>query len=51
MLPAYIDDNRSYFAVAVGCTSGQQRSVWFAETLAGQFRAGQQVLVRHRELP
>lgn len=50
-LPAYIDDNRSYFTVAIGCTGGQHRSVWFAETLAGHFRAGQQVLVRHRELP
>ena len=50
-LPAYIDDNRSYFTVALGCTGGQHRSVWFAETLAERFRASQQVLVRHRELP
>ena len=50
-LPAYIDDNRSYFTVALGCTGGQHRSVWFAETLAEHFRAGQQVLIRHRELP
>ncbi|MDD5364401.1 MAG: RNase adapter RapZ [Gallionellaceae bacterium] len=50
-LPAYIEDNRSYFTVALGCTGGQHRSVWFAETLAGHFRAGQQVLIRHRELP
>jgi len=50
-LPAYIADNRSYFTVALGCTGGQHRSVWFAETLAEHFRAGQQVLVRHRELP
>lgn len=50
-LPAYIADNRSYFTVALGCTGGQHRSVWFAETLAGDFRDGHQVLVRHRELP
>lgn len=49
-LPAYIDDNRSYFTVALGCTGGQHRSVWFAETLAEHFRASQQVLLRHREL-
>ncbi len=49
-LPAYIADNRSYFTVALGCTGGQHRSVWFAETLAEHFRSGQQVLVRHREL-
>jgi len=49
-LPAYIADNRSYFTVALGCTGGQHRSVFFAETLADYFRASQQVLVRHREL-
>jgi UPF0042 nucleotide-binding protein len=50
-LPAYIEDNRSYFTVALGCTGGQHRSVWFAETLAEHFRASRQVLLRHRELP
>ncbi len=49
-LPAYIRDNRSYFTVALGCTGGQHRSVYFAETLADHFREPQQVLVRHREL-
>ena len=49
-LPAYIRDNRSYFTVGLGCTGGQHRSVYFAETLADHFRETQQVLVRHREL-
>ncbi len=49
-LPAYIADNRSYFTVALGCTGGQHRSVFFAEALADYFRGSQQVLVRHREL-
>ena len=49
-LPAYIQDNRNYFTVGLGCTGGQHRSVYFAETLAAHFRASQQVLVRHREL-
>jgi len=49
-LPAYIRDNRSYFTVALGCTGGQHRSVYFAETLADHFRDSQQVLIRHREL-
>ncbi len=49
-LPAYIADNRSYFTVALGCTGGQHRSVFFAEALADYFRVSQQVLVRHREL-
>lgn len=53
-LPAYIRDNRSYLTVALGCTGGQHRSVWFAEKLAAHFRPqGEQrvrVLVRHRAL-
>ncbi len=49
-LPAYIKDNRNYFTVGLGCTGGQHRSVYFAETLADLFREQQQVLIRHREL-
>ncbi len=49
-LPAFIADNRSYFTVALGCTGGQHRSVYFAETLAESFRSVYQVLIRHREL-
>lgn len=49
-LPAYIRDNRSYLTVALGCTGGQHRSVWFAENLARHFRDRARVLVRHRAL-
>lgn len=49
-LPAYVRDNRVYLTVAIGCTGGQHRSVWFAEWLAAQFRDAARVLVRHRAL-
>jgi UPF0042 nucleotide-binding protein len=49
-LPAFERDNRSYLTVAIGCTGGQHRSVYFAETLAARFRDRSQVLVRHREI-
>ncbi len=49
-LPCFIRDHRAYLTVAIGCTGGQHRSVYFAETLAAAFRAREQVLVRHREL-
>jgi UPF0042 nucleotide-binding protein len=49
-LPCFINDHRAYLTVAVGCTGGQHRSVYFAETLAAAFREREQVLVRHREL-
>ena len=50
-LPCFLRDNRSYLTVALGCTGGQHRSVYFAENLAANFRGEYQVLVRHRELP
>ncbi|MFM9913008.1 MAG: RNase adapter RapZ [Methylophilaceae bacterium] len=50
-LPCFVRDNRSYLTVAIGCTGGQHRSVYFVERLADYFRTqGQQVLVRHRGL-
>jgi UPF0042 nucleotide-binding protein len=49
-LPAFERDQRSYLTVAIGCTGGQHRSVWFAETLAERFGARAGTLVRHREL-
>ena len=48
-LDAFIDDQRSYLTVAVGCTGGQHRSVYFAEQLAVRFAARAATLVRHRE--
>jgi UPF0042 nucleotide-binding protein len=50
-LPSFVDDNRSYLTVAIGCTGGQHRSVYLAEKLAQHFKSQQQVLLRHRELP
>jgi UPF0042 nucleotide-binding protein len=49
-LPAFEADQRSYLTVAIGCTGGQHRSVWFAERLARSFGAAAPALVRHREL-
>jgi len=49
-LPCFIRDSRSYLTVALGCTGGQHRSVYFAAKLARHFMDGYQVLVRHREL-
>ena len=47
-LPAYVNDNRSYLTVAIGCTGGQHRSVYVAEHLAERLRETARVLVRHR---
>jgi UPF0042 nucleotide-binding protein len=47
-LPSYVNDNRSYLTVAIGCTGGQHRSVYIAEQLAARFRDTARILVRHR---
>ncbi|NOT14242.1 MAG: RNase adapter RapZ [Methylotenera sp.] len=49
-LPSFITDNRSYLTIAIGCTGGQHRSVYFVEQLSQHFKASQKVLTRHREL-
>lgn len=50
-LPRFEANNRSYMTVAIGCTGGQHRSVYFCEKLAQQFRDTlSNVQVRHREL-
>jgi len=50
-LPRFETENRSYLTVAIGCTGGQHRSVYMAETLAEHFRTEHaKVTVRHREL-
>ncbi len=49
-LPCFVTDNRSYLTVAIGCTGGQHRSVYFVEQLSQYFMPQQKVLTRHREL-
>ena len=49
-LPAFSADHRSYVTVAIGCTGGEHRSVYFVEELARHFRRDRRVLARHREL-
>ena len=49
-LPAFEDDQRSYLTVAIGCTGGQHRSVYFVDSLARRFASRAVTLVRHREL-
>jgi len=49
-MPMYVQENRSYLTIAIGCTGGQHRSVYVAERLAELFRRDGDVLVRHRAI-
>lgn len=50
-LPSFIDDNRNYITVAIGCTGGKHRSVFLANKLQTHFSTSNQIQtqVRHRE--
>ncbi|MDA8585621.1 RNase adapter RapZ [Rhodobacteraceae bacterium] len=51
LVPAYIDEGKTYLSVGLGCTGGQHRSVAVAERLAKALaEQGWQVSTRHREL-
>ncbi len=51
-LPHFINDNRNYLTVGIGCTGGQHRSVYLTNLLQAHFASHSdiQTLVRHREL-
>ncbi len=50
-LPGFEAERRSYMTIAIGCTGGQHRSVYFVERLAAHFAArGLNIQIRHREL-
>ena len=51
-LPQFVNSNRSYLTIGIGCTGGQHRSVYICEKLGETFKALQSnVQVRHKELP
>ncbi len=51
-LPGFEAERRSYLTIAVGCTGGQHRSVYFVERLAAYFQErGRTIQIRHREFP
>ena len=51
VIPKFKKQNRYYLTVSIGCTGGQHRSVYIAETLHNFFREQlENVSIHHREL-
>lgn len=49
-LPHIERNNRSYLTIAIGCTGGQHRSVYLAQTIGESFQTSHDnVKIRHRE--
>ena len=49
-MPHYRAQNRHYLTVSIGCTGGQHRSVFVAESLRARFEDVHGVMMRHRVL-
>ena len=51
LLPAYVDEGKAHFTLALGCTGGRHRSVFLTESLSKDLQNdGWIVKIRHREL-
>jgi UPF0042 nucleotide-binding protein len=51
VIPKFIKQNRYYLTVSIGCTGGQHRSVFIAESLHANFRDKlEHVSIHHREI-
>jgi RNase adapter protein RapZ len=51
LLPAYVEEGKSYLTIAIGCTGGRHRSVALSEELGRRLRLhGTQVRVQHRDI-
>jgi len=51
LMGGYTSEGKSYLTIAVGCTGGRHRSVFFAESLTEYLRvSGHDAEVRHRDI-
>jgi UPF0042 nucleotide-binding protein len=51
ILPAYVQEGRSYLTIAIGCTGGRHRSVAIAEALGKSIAVhGYRPRVSHRDI-
>ena len=49
-LPFYLQKERSYFCISIGCTGGRHRSVFCVEEVAKNLKLNWTTSIRHRNL-
>ena len=51
-VPHFIDNQRAYLTLSIGCTGGHHRSVYLIDKLAKHFSQdhGVSIIVNHREI-
>ena len=49
-LPTYMNKERSYLTISIGCTGGKHRSVYCAEKIAESLSEKWRILIRHRKV-
>ncbi|MFI7960152.1 RNase adapter RapZ, partial [Acinetobacter baumannii] len=49
-LPAFAEGHRHYMTISIGCTGGQDRSVYMVDRLKQALEAEWSVQVLHREM-
>ncbi len=49
-LPTYLNKERSYLTISIGCTGGKHRSVFCSEEIAANLSKKWRILIRHRKV-
>lgn len=49
-IPIFVNSDRNYLTVSIGCTGGQHRSVYITEKISMQLKKKYNILVKHRDI-
>ena len=49
-IPKFLKSDRNYLTISIGCTGGQNRSVYITENVSKELRKKYTILVKHRDI-
>ena len=49
-VPKFLESDRHYLTVSIGCTGGQHRSVYITEMVSRQLITKYNILITHRDI-